>query len=215
MEFESCVEIYAFASASITPSRIPPINAPGIEPIPPNTAAVNALIPGIEPVVGISVGYEEHSSTPAIAASAEPIAKVREMVRLTLMPISRADLRACAHSLTELALACKDGKSYHNNDARRNGKQRYVGNAELTAEEIERSRDDGSIYLRVSTPDEECRILQQVGYTYRSDKHCKRGRLTQRLICKALDKNSEQRTYGHCDDHSDPRIETEATDSHE
>ena len=79
-EFESCVEIYAFASASIMPSRRPPRKAPGIEPIPPKTAAVKAFIPGIEPVVGISVEYEEQSRTPATAARAEPMAKVREIV---------------------------------------------------------------------------------------------------------------------------------------
>ena len=56
------------------PSRIPPINAPGIEPIPPNTAATNALIPGMEPVYGDRDGYAEQSSTPATAARAEPIA---------------------------------------------------------------------------------------------------------------------------------------------
>ena len=64
--------------------------APGMEPIPPNTAAVNALIPGIAPVVGTRVGYAEHRSTPAMAARPEPMAKVREMVPLTLMPISCA-----------------------------------------------------------------------------------------------------------------------------
>ena len=69
---------------------MPPTNAPGIEPMPPNTAAVNALMPGIEPVVGIRVGYAEQSSTPAIAARPEPMAKVSEMVVLTLMPISCA-----------------------------------------------------------------------------------------------------------------------------
>ena len=31
-----CDEMYAFPKISITPSRIPPINAPGIEPIPPS-----------------------------------------------------------------------------------------------------------------------------------------------------------------------------------
>ena len=51
---------------------------------------MNALIPGSEPVVGIRVGYAEHSSTPAIAARPEPMAKVMEMVVLTLMPISWA-----------------------------------------------------------------------------------------------------------------------------
>ena len=30
---------------------------------------VNALIPGIDPVYGVSVGYAEHNNTPAIAAS--------------------------------------------------------------------------------------------------------------------------------------------------
>ena len=41
---------------SISPKSTPPIIAPGIEPIPPITAAVNALIPGIEPSVGLVAG---------------------------------------------------------------------------------------------------------------------------------------------------------------
>ena len=61
-----------------------------MEPMPPNTAAVKALMPGMEPVVGMSVGEKEQSSAPATAARAEPMAKVREMVRLTLMPMSWA-----------------------------------------------------------------------------------------------------------------------------
>ena len=72
--------MYALHIISITPRSIPPSIAPGTEPIPPNTAAVKALIPGIAPVVGISAGYDEQSSTPAIAASAEPIANVIDMV---------------------------------------------------------------------------------------------------------------------------------------
>ena len=83
-----CDEMYAFPKISITPSRIPPINAPGIEPIPPNTAATNALIPGIAPVYGVRLGYAEHKSTPATAASADPIANVRAIVPFTLIPIS-------------------------------------------------------------------------------------------------------------------------------
>ena len=78
----------------MTPNRIPPINAPGIEPIPPNTAAVNALIPGIAPVYGVSVGYAEQSSTPAMAAKPEPIANVKEIVPLTFTHIN------CAASLS-------------------------------------------------------------------------------------------------------------------
>ena len=47
------VEIYTLDNCSMSPSRIPPSMAPGIDPIPPNTAAVNALMPGMEPVVGL------------------------------------------------------------------------------------------------------------------------------------------------------------------
>ena len=75
---------------SITPSNKPPTKAPGIEPIPPNTAAVKALIPGIEPIVGVTEGYVEHKSTDAIAARAEPIANVTDMVVFTFIPISCA-----------------------------------------------------------------------------------------------------------------------------
>ena len=65
-----------------------------MEPIPPNTAAVNALIPGIAPVYGVRVGYAEQSSTPAMAAKPEPIANVKEIVPLTFTPIN------CAASLS-------------------------------------------------------------------------------------------------------------------
>ena len=54
--------------------------APGIDPIPPRTAATNAFIPGIAPVYGERDGYAEQRSAPAIAAKAEPIAKVSIIV---------------------------------------------------------------------------------------------------------------------------------------
>ena len=47
---DNCDDMYAFDIFSVIPSKIPPKNAPGIEPIPPNTAATKALIPGMEPV---------------------------------------------------------------------------------------------------------------------------------------------------------------------
>ena len=56
MASESCEEIYALERISITPKRTPPIKAPGIDPIPPNTAATNALMPGMEPVYGVKDG---------------------------------------------------------------------------------------------------------------------------------------------------------------
>ena len=56
MASESWEEIYALERISITPKRTPPIKAPGMDPIPPNTAATNALIPGMEPVYGVKDG---------------------------------------------------------------------------------------------------------------------------------------------------------------
>ena len=50
MASDICEDMYALDRISMTPSRIPPIKAPGMEPIPPNTAATKALIPGMEPV---------------------------------------------------------------------------------------------------------------------------------------------------------------------
>ena len=38
------------------PIKKAPITAPGIEPIPPNTAATKALSPGIPPTVGVTPG---------------------------------------------------------------------------------------------------------------------------------------------------------------
>ena len=37
------VDIYALVKVSVSPISSPPIKAPGILPIPPNTAAINAL----------------------------------------------------------------------------------------------------------------------------------------------------------------------------
>ena len=82
--------MYALEKISITPNEIPPNIAPGIDPIPPKTAAVKALMPGITPVVGVSVGYAEHNNTPAIAASPEPMANVSDIVALTFIPIRLA-----------------------------------------------------------------------------------------------------------------------------
>ena len=72
------------------PMSNPPTTAPGTLPIPPNTAAMNALRPGMIPISGSIFGYESAKRMPATAASAEPITKVMEMMRSTGMPISAA-----------------------------------------------------------------------------------------------------------------------------
>ena len=70
---------------SIIPSSIPPSIAPGTEPIPPITAAVNALIPGFEPNVGNSDGDFNKYNALAIAARTAPIKNVIVMMLFTLM----------------------------------------------------------------------------------------------------------------------------------
>ena len=44
------IEIYPDQKTSIKPISKPPNIAPGIEPMPPSTAAVNALIPAKKPI---------------------------------------------------------------------------------------------------------------------------------------------------------------------
>ena len=75
---------------SAMPMAKPPTIAPGIEPMPPRTAATKAFRPSMEPMVGVACAYWQQYSTEPIPASAEPMAKVKEMVAFTLMPISWA-----------------------------------------------------------------------------------------------------------------------------
>lgn len=56
MASDSWVEMYALLRFSMMPSRMPPTKAPGMDPMPPNTAATKALMPGMAPVVGERVG---------------------------------------------------------------------------------------------------------------------------------------------------------------
>src|SRR5690606_24276568 len=78
--------------ASAMPSSRPPSMAPGMLPIPPSTAAVNALMPARKPMCGLITPYCRPSSTAATAARVAPMTKVRAMVLLVLMP-SRLAIR--------------------------------------------------------------------------------------------------------------------------
>ena len=59
---------YEAAKASSSPSTSPPSIAPGMLPMPPSTAAVKALSPGMKPVYGLIRLYCTPNSTPAAAA---------------------------------------------------------------------------------------------------------------------------------------------------
>ena len=58
MASDNCELIYAFVKVSIIPKIKAPSTAPGIEPIPPSTAAIKAFIPGREPIYGDTTGYD-------------------------------------------------------------------------------------------------------------------------------------------------------------
>jgi len=70
------------------PKIKPPSIAPGILPIPPTTAAINAFKPGIIPIVGTICGNLRLHKIPPTAARAEPIIKVTEIALLTPTPIN-------------------------------------------------------------------------------------------------------------------------------
>src|SRR6266508_793519 len=75
---------------STEPSSRPPTTAPGMLPMPPRTAAVNALMPGRNPLKKCTFWNTSPNRKPAAPARAPPIAKTLAIVRSTLSPISRA-----------------------------------------------------------------------------------------------------------------------------
>ena len=136
-----------------------------MEPMPPNTAAVKALMPGMEPVVGISEVEKEQYITPATAASAEPMAKVREMVWLTLMPISWAAPLSSEHALMALPILLLPGEERqggHDDQAHQHRGDGDVGDAQPAAKELHGAADDGRIGLGIRPPEELGGVLQEV-----------------------------------------------------
>jgi hypothetical protein len=77
------------------PMIIAPRTAPVRFPIPPRTAAVNAISPSSKPVSYRMLNWRR-KSIPATAASDPASANVTEIVRLTLIPIIAAASRSCA-----------------------------------------------------------------------------------------------------------------------
>ncbi len=77
-------------SASTSPRKKPPNIAPGMLPIPPSTAAVNALRPGINPLRQLNDRLWKPSMTPAAPASIAPMAKVTTITWSTSTPMSEA-----------------------------------------------------------------------------------------------------------------------------
>src|SRR6201985_1969835 len=86
--------MYPVTNDSATPITSPPSIAPGIEPIPPTTAAVNALSPAMNPIVLVTWLNSSPPMIPATPARAEPRKNVAVMTKFTLIPSISAATRA-------------------------------------------------------------------------------------------------------------------------
>ena len=159
--------MYALAKISMMPSRMPPMNAPGIEPMPPNTAAVNALMPGMRAGgrhQGRVGGAEQHARD-SRKARADGKGDGNGRVDVDAHQLGRAlVLRHRTHRRADLALAGEQHQSDHDDNAGRDG-QRCVTLEiwQLTAEQADRlAGNDRGKALRVGGPDQQRRILQEV-----------------------------------------------------
>ena len=181
------------------PSSRPPSMAPGMEPMPPNTAAVKALMPGMEPVVGVRWGRRTCSSTPAMAARAEPMAKVMEMVAVHVdahelgRPLV---LRAGPHGLAHLGLAGEPGEGQHDDDADQHGDQGHVGDVHPFNGQGALG-DDGGKHLGVGAPQQQGGVLQKVADADGGDEHRQGGRLAQGLVGQPFDDHAQDGTHHH------------------
>src|SRR5919108_409960 len=81
---------------SITPRMRPPASAPLIEPIPPRTAAVNALMPGRKPIFHCDRPKAMPKRRPAAPASSPPMKNVTVTMRSMFTPMRAAASGSCA-----------------------------------------------------------------------------------------------------------------------
>ena len=86
------VRISGGPTAWSRPITNPPSAAPPMLPIPPSTAAVNAAIPGLNPIVNCTCSNVRANRTPAIPASTPPIANVVTIDPVHVDPHQTGDL---------------------------------------------------------------------------------------------------------------------------
>ena len=84
------------ARTSMKPITKPPIAAPVMLPMPPRTAAVNALRPAWKPMLNTVTPKYRPWTTPAAPASAEPMKNTRAIVELMFTPMIWAASRSIA-----------------------------------------------------------------------------------------------------------------------
>ena len=143
----------------------------------------------------------EHSRRPAIAASPEPIAKVREIVAFTLTPISCAAssiLRYCLHGTTWLwSFLQKGDKSDHDNNTCNNCHNRNSLDHQLllqTEKQTEFSLPTRSSW-HLAPKIRRARFWSKIADTDSSDQYCQVGRcLSKRTVCNPFNYNTKNST---------------------
>ena len=99
-----------------------------------------------------------------------------------------------AHRGADLALAGEQHERDHDDDAGRDGHDGDAGDLELTAEQADRAAaDDRAETLRVGGPDQQRRILEEVGNADGGDQNGERRGRTQRLVGQSFDRHAEHR----------------------
>ena len=140
-------------------------------------------MPGIAPVVGISVGKGERNGGVHIDAH-----------KLCGSFVLGYGLHGVAH----FRLVDKQRERHHDDCGCNNGDQCLARDDELPAEETERfdghDRREG---FRRRAPDEQRQVLQQIAHADGRNEHGEAGRLPQRLIGHAFDGNAQQRANHH------------------
>ena len=144
-----------------------------------------------------------------MAASAEPMAKVMEMV---LIDVDAHELRgalvlgAGAHGLAHFRLAGEEGQRDHDDDAGGDRDKRGYADGHFAVEQMnggvaENGRED----LGVRRPEQLRGVLQEIAHADGGDEHGQRRRGAQGLIGESLDENAERCADQHGQQDADER----------
>ena len=148
--------VSATLSTSTRPSRNPPRTAPGMLPMPPTMMTASPRSSMERPMSGEIELNARPYSTPAAPPSAEAMAKVRTIVRSTLMPSTRAarsfsaTARIAAPRRVRRTMSCKQRHQHE-----RDGQDQRAATAEMLAPNtlqrlIRRSVPIGKRWVRAS-----------------------------------------------------------------
>ena len=186
--------------------------APGMLPMPPSTAATNALRPVIKPISGSMRGMDSATSTPPTAASAEPSAKVNAMTKSVLIPIRRATGRLNDTARIAFPIFVRWTMNSRPNirmTANDDDHQALIGDLH-TAERVGLRADHLRKEPRRGAEDDLPAVFEQQRDADRGDQRRQPRVMTNRPVREPLDEHADQRADRHRADRDDesPRAPT-------